>query len=171
MSTIRERVAEMGADIIESDRFEKAKTVPHHNKYRSIAGHSVETAENALRISEWLKRRGVDVDEREAVRTSLLHDIGMTEDEVFLSPSRVKAYTHPEEGARIAREEFAANDVQVEAIRRHMWPIGRTTPRHATGWIVVAADKCTSIVETGREAARRSAVAWRKYRNRQQGER
>ena len=145
----------MGDDILQSERFSKAKRVPHH-MHCNIATHSLETAGYALGMARMLRRLGgVDVLDRDVVRASLLHDIGMTEDEVFLSPSRKKAYSHPRESARIAREEFGANMNQVEAIRHHMWPIGLlNVPCHATDWVVMAADKYCSAREVQREIAR-----------------
>ena len=97
------------------------------------------------------------------VRASLLHDIGMTEDDVFLSPSYKKARSHPREGARIAREEFGANRLQVEAIQSHMWPVWRAVPpRTMEGWIVSAADKCCSVHETKRTTEEIVEMAGRK---------
>ena len=149
-------VMELGADIIASERFAKAIEVPHHSKDNSIAAHSLETAECALRIARWLNRHGASVDEACAVRASLLHDIGMTEDEVFLSPSHTKGHTHPLEGARIAREEFGADDLQIDAIEHHMWPVCCIVPPHsAEGWVVTAADKLCSFNEARRYFLRR----------------
>lgn len=143
----------MGGDIIESERFKKARHIPHHFDY-DVAAHSLDAAECALAICRWVNRRGGSVSEEDVVRASLLHDIGMTEDEVFESLPSEKAYTHPQEGVRIAGEEYGANDVQLDAIQYHMWPIGRVTPHHLPGWILVAADKWSSIRETGSFATR-----------------
>ena len=143
----QEEVSELGRDIIASDRFSKANEVPHHYGH-SIAEHSLRCARYAVRISDWLERHGVHLSKQDAVRACLLHDMGMTVDDVFESPSRVKAHTHPVEGARIAREEFDAEDETVDAIEHHMWPICPTAPRHVLGWVVTAADKCSSVRET-----------------------
>ena len=140
----------LAGDILGSDRFEKAKHIPHHGSV-SVARHSLETARLALRICRRLKKKGIYPDERDVVRSALLHDIGMTRERVFGSVSWIKAYTHPREGALIAEEEFGANEAQRNAIRRHMWPICVVPPAHLTGWIVLAADKECSM----REAARR----------------
>ena len=146
-----EEVRRIGGDILSSERFAKAESVLHHSKDGNIARHSLETAGYALSISRWLGRHGVAVCEEDAVRASLLHDIGMTEDHVFLSPSHRKARSHPRVGARIAREEYDANEVQQEAIRSHMWPVWRVVPpRSVVGWVVSAADKCCSMHEVGR---------------------
>lgn len=151
-----------GGDIISSDRFAKAREVPHHSKNGNIALHSMETAGYALLLARWLERRGVTVSEQEAVRASLLHDIGMTEDDVFLSPSYKKARSHPREGARIAREEFGANEAEVQAILSHMWPVWRAVPpRSMVGWVVSVADKCCSVHETKRTTEEIVEVAGR----------
>lgn len=135
-------------DIVASERFEKARSVPHHSKDGNIAAHSLETARYALLIARWLGEHGVAVSETDVVRASLLHDIGMTEDAVFLSPSYKKARSHPKEGARIAREEYGANETQVEAVLRHMWPIWWVVPpQSAEAWVVSLADKCCSMHE------------------------
>lgn len=141
-------VMKLGGDIVASERFAKAKRVPHHNKNGNIADHSLETADYALALTRWLRRHGILVNERDVVRTSLLHDVGMTEDDVFHSPSRKKAYSHPREGARIAREEFGLDEIEAEAILHHMWPICLTPPHSALGWVVSAADKWCSMNET-----------------------
>ena len=140
-------VLAMGEDIVSSERFAKARLVIHHNKDHNIAAHSVSCAVCALQIARWLEGHGVEVDERDVVRAALLHDIGMTEDEVSLSPPPVKSRTHPREGERIAREEFGANDVQLDAIRHHMWPLCLVPPKSVEGWVVVAADKHCSTQE------------------------
>ena len=145
---IRREVLAYGDDIIHSDRFEKAKHVSHHIKF-TVAIHSVEVAMYALLIVRALKRRhlATKVDERDLVRAALLHDIGMTNDQVHDSPSYKKAFSHPKEGLRIARDEFHLNKIQLNAIHRHMWPIGIIPPQHITGWILTMADNMSSFNE------------------------
>lgn len=143
----------IGDDIMTSERFRKARTIPHHFDV-DVAAHSVDAAKCAMDICRWLNRRGVPVNVEDVVRASLLHDIGMTEDDVFESQPSEKAYTHPVEGARIARNEYGANDAQLDAILFHMWPIGFVPPHHLPGWILVAADKLSSVQETGDYAVR-----------------
>lgn len=145
---IRRTVFSYGSDIIKSDRFRKAQHVSHHIKF-TVAVHSVEVAMYALLILRALKRRHLapKVDERDLVRAALLHDIGMTNDEVHDSPSYKKAFSHPREGLRIARDEFHLNKIQLNAIQRHMWPIGIIPPHHLTGWILTTADHMSSFNE------------------------
>ena len=159
--TLYKDVMELGADILASERFARARAVPHHSKDGTIAAHCVQTAWHALRLARWLNRRGASVSEVDVVRASLLHDIGMTEDEVFLSPPSVKGKTHPVEGARIAREEFGANETQVDAILYHMWPVCTLTPPHsAVGYVVTFADKLCSVGDMRRRIAHTRLFRW-----------
>lgn len=148
---VKRDVLMIGGDIVDSERFSMARRVPHHRGKHNVAEHSLETAGNALKISRWLNRHGVAVSETDAVRASLLHDIGMTEDDVFSSPSHVKAVSHPRESSRIAVEEFGANDVQASAILHHMWPIATSRPHGAVDWVVTFADKRCSANEFKRD--------------------
>lgn len=162
-ATREKDIRAIGAKILASKRFGKARTVPHHFDY-DVAAHSLDATECALTICRWLNCHGANVCEKDVVEAALLHDIGMTEDEVFQSPPSEKAYTHPVESARIAREEYGANNVELDAILYHMWPIGHTPPHHLVGWILVAADKWSSIRETNDYAIR--AIARRFARTR-----
>ena len=164
--TLLQEIIELGGGIVASERFARAKQVPHHSKSGNIALHSMETAGYALLITEWLEEHGLSVSRVDVVRASLLHDIGMTEPSVFNSPSRKKAFSHPRVGACIAEKEFGANETQVEAIRHHMFPVFSMPPRSAEAWVVSLADKCCSINEarlgTGRlvAAMARRVLRW-----------
>lgn len=139
-------MSDINGSILDSDRFKKARDIVHHHK-TNIAGHSEKTAEYGKRICQWLKKHDIEVSEEDVVTACLLHDIGMTDDEVSSTVSWKKAYLHPRRGEEIARHEYDANEIQCNAIRRHMWPICIVPPRTREGWIVVAADKCCSIWE------------------------
>ncbi len=141
-----QKVQELGANVINSERFQAAWKIPHHRKL-NVAEHSINVAKESVRIATWLKRHGMNVNIEDAVCGSLLHDIGMTEKQIFRSPSWKKAYTHPDRGAIVARDEYRANAIQENIIRRHMWPICVIPPKHKEGWIVVAADKISSVKE------------------------
>ena len=141
----REALAEW-AEIRKSRRFQKAERIKHH-KETNVATHSEETAMYGRRICGWLKKHNVDVNEEDVVQACLLHDIGMTDEDVSGSSSWKKAYKHPERGEEIARKEYHANEVQCDAIKRHMWPICIIPPKSLEGWVVIAADKACSIHE------------------------
>ena len=146
LKEIRSQIQREGEDILQSERFKKGSDVTHHKNY-SVAFHSLNAARYAVQIANWLARKGVRVNLRNVIRGSLLHDIGMTEDQVHGSPSYRKAYSHPKASVEIAKKEFEADEAQCDAIRRHMWPVCIIPPKHIEGWIILAADKCSSILE------------------------
>ena len=141
-----QKVQQAGAEVLNSERFRKAWDIPHHPNV-SVALHSLYVAKESCRIAEWLNRHGGHVRVEDAIRCGLLHDIGMTENKIFSSPSWVKAYTHPSRGVEVAEQEYHISEDQADAIRRHMWPICIIPPVHTMGWIVTAADKISSIKE------------------------
>lgn len=142
---IRELLPEC-EDILSSGRFQKAKRVRHHKKF-NVAAHSMQTAVYGARLCGWLNRHGAKIDKRDVIRACLLHDIGMTEDQVHDSVQYRKAFAHPKKSVEIAAAEYGANEVQLDAVRRHMWPICVIPPKHVAGWLVVAADKMASCKE------------------------
>jgi hypothetical protein len=96
-------------------------------------------AEYALYLYE--KGDYPDTEVRDVVRACLLHDIGMSDRDIHESISFLKAYSHPKRSADIARKEFGANEVQVDAILHHMWPICVIPPSSHAGWLLLQADK------------------------------
>lgn len=147
----KREIFRMGGDIIRSRRFARAWMVDHHLDY-NVAVHSLEVAGYALRIAKWCERHGIKVNEEDVVRACLLHDIGMTEARVKRTPAYRKAFLHPKESYKIARDEYGANKAQLDAIRRHMWPICIVPPTHLTGWIVMMADKASASREAKKVA-------------------
>ncbi|MBP5169641.1 MAG: HD domain-containing protein [Oscillospiraceae bacterium] len=140
------KVQQAGAEVLNSERFLTAWNIPHH-PHVSVAQHSLHVAKESCRLAEWLNRHGAHVSVDDAILCGLLHDIGMTENRVFSSPSWIKAYTHPQHGVDVAEKEYHVREDQADAIRRHMWPVCIIPPVHTLGWIVTAADKISSIKE------------------------
>ena len=127
-----------GMDILESERFQRGRKVVHH-KGTNVARHTMEVTEYALKLYE--EGDYPDVNVRDLVRACLLHDIGMTDDEIHDSVSFRKAYSHPRRSAEIAIREYGANEVQVDAILHHMWPICVVPPSGMAGKLLLKADK------------------------------
>ena len=127
-----------GGDILESERFRQSMDILHH-KGTNVARHSLEVAEYALHLYE--NGHNPDTDVRDIVRACLLHDIGMTDRKVRESVSFLKAYSHPRKSAEIAREEYGANQIQIDAILHHMWPICLIPPSSEAGWLLLRSDK------------------------------
>lgn len=131
-------ISREGGDILKSERFQRCGKTAHH-KGTNVARHSMEVAEYALYL--YGKGNYPDTDVRDVVRACLLHDIGMSDRDIHESVSFLKAYSHPRRSAEIAGKEFGANEVQVDAILHHMWPICVIPPSSPVGWLVLRADK------------------------------
>ena len=143
---INSRILELGEDILQSDRYRKAETVVHHGT-TSVYRHSLAVARYTLARCIIDEARGKEVSERDAVRAALLHDIGMTDDEVHDALAPQKCYLHPKRSAEIAEKEFHANEVQLDSILHHMWPLNVVPPKYREGWILILADKHCSLNE------------------------
>ena len=134
-------IIQEGRDILESERFRRAWKTEHHMR-TNIARHSLAVTEYALHLFK--QGHYPDTDIRDVVRACLLHDIGMTDDIVYDSISFRKAYSHPRRSAGIAVKEYGANQIQVDAILHHMWPICIVPPHTPVGWLLLRADKICS---------------------------
>ncbi len=143
---IDDLIREYGGDILESERFKRAEQVTHHGT-TSVAQHSIDVARYALMLCIEQKKQGKKVSRRDVVRAALLHDIGMTDDDISNMVSARKTYAHPVRSALIARKEYGANLIQVDAIRKHMWPLYAMPPSFTAGWILIDADKFCSVRE------------------------
>lgn len=135
-------IIQEGGDILDSERFRRCSHVIHH-KGTNVARHSLEVTEYALHLYE--KKHRPETSVRDVVRVCLLHDIGMSDREIHDSISFIKAYAHPRRSAKIAREEYGANDLQIEAILHHMWPVCIMPPASEAGWLLLRADKYCSM--------------------------
>ena len=131
-------ISKEGGDILESERFLRCREIIHHGG-TNVERHSLEVTEYALYLYE--KGHYPDTDVRDVVRSCLLHDIGMTDKKVHESVSFLKAYSHPVRSADIAREDYGANQVQIDSILHHMWPICIVPPSYQAGWLLLRADK------------------------------
>lgn len=140
------KIFEYGKDVLQSKRFQKGFSVRHHLRY-NVAQHSIRVAECAYDIALWLQKRGVKVDPEAVVHSALLHDIGMTDDEVRDLPSYKKLFRHPVRSAEILENEYHCSPEELDAVLGHMWPLSGKAPHHLTGWIVIAADKLCSLRE------------------------
>ena len=134
-------IEQEGGDILESERFMRGWSTVHHRN-TNIACHSLAVTERALHLYEL--GHYPDTEIRDIVRACLLHDIGMTDAAVHDSVSFLKAYSHPKRSAEIAEKEFGANQIQIDAILHHMWPICVVPPRSSVGWLLLRADKYCS---------------------------
>lgn len=140
-----DRIKLHGSDILDSDEFKRAYEQVHHHK-TSVGAHSVLTAEMGLKITDALKKRGIEVDERKVVRTALLHDIGMLGRKERYKNNFECGYMHPKNSADAAQKIWKDIDQEcVKAIRSHMWPLSLNVPTTREAFVLCLADKMAAI--------------------------
>ncbi|MCR5654425.1 MAG: HD domain-containing protein [Lachnospiraceae bacterium] len=145
-------LARYGGDILKSESYLKNKGFVQHGNV-SVYRHCINVAQMSLRIG---RRLPVAVSEREMVRGALLHDyflydwhgkkVGLNE---ILHFYKMHGFTHPKEAAKNAERDFRITPLEREIILKHMWPLTiLDMPTCREAWIVTAADKYVSFLET-----------------------
>ena len=156
------RIDAYGGDILRSSRFRSTRKNIQHGTV-SVYEHSSSVAGCSLKIMDGLKSLGIRVRERELVRGALLHDYFLYDWHTRKSAKRLKelhGFSHPEIALRNAGRDYRLTPCEREIIRKHMWPLTVVPPMCREAWIVTAADKYCSLLETLRLRKGR----WRKVR-------
>ena len=156
------RIDAYGGDILRSSRFRSTRKNIQHGTV-SVYEHSISVAVCSLKIMDGLKSLGIRVRERELVRGALLHDYFLYDWHTRKSAKGLKdlhGFSHPEIALRNAGRDYRLTPCEREIIRKHMWPLTVVPPMCREAWIVTAADKYCSLLETLRLRKGR----WRKVR-------
>ena len=133
-------------DILHSDNFDKSKNNMQHGTI-SVKEHSLQVARKSVIISELL---GIEHSRRDLVRGALLHDYFLYDWHKVdkENPHRLHGFHHPARALRNAEYEYELTDRQREIIIKHMWPLTIKPPMCREAWVVTAADKYCSFLET-----------------------
>ena len=108
-----------GSDIFQKPNFKKtAKFVQHGDV--SVRKHSISVALTALKI-----------------RPSR-----------FYKFYELHGFTHPGTALKNAKKDFRLTPREQDIIKKHMWPLTVIPPMCREAWIVTAADKYCSLMET-----------------------
>ena len=128
-------------DIFNSDIIKKLDKFEQHN-HTSRLQHSVNVSYYSYLWSKKLK-----FDFRSAARAGLMHDMYFYD---WRRPSSLRGY-HPLWHALVAcdnaKKRFGVNDIESDAIKKHMWPCIITPPKYKEGYIVSLADKYCAVLE------------------------
>ena len=139
-------VREHGRDILESHNFRKTKKFIQHGNM-TVNSHCINVAKYSLAISD---RLGMKVDKRKLIRGALLHDYFLYDwhDDEHNKWYRLHGLKHPRIALHNAAREYKLSDKEKDIIRKHMWPLTPIPPMCKEAWIVTAADKWCSLMET-----------------------
>ena len=138
-----------GNDIINSENFITTKSHIQHGNV-TVNEHCMYVAIYSLLLNNAL---GVHCNKRDLIRGALLHDYFLYDwhDKEYLAKrKRLHGFRHPGIALKNADEEYDLTDIQRDIIKKHMWPLVPTPPTCREAWVVTAADKYCSLMETVR---------------------
>ena len=85
------------------------------------------------------------------MRAALLHDYFLYDWHEHDAPGnkhpRLHGFYHPGIAARNAKKDFNLTERELDAIRKHMWPLTILPPSHRESWVITMADKYVSSLE------------------------
>jgi uncharacterized protein len=128
-------------EIVEHREFQRLGSYRHHGRSRLL--HCLDVAVAAFLMTN---RQGMDF--VSAARGALLHDFFFYRQHV--DGPRLHSFRHPAIALRTAREFFKLNEVEVDAIVKHMWPLTPVPPKYPESAFVCIADKIVAVREYGR---------------------
>ena len=136
-----------GNDIMNSDNFQMTKNHIQHGNV-TVNEHCMSVARYSLILN---KKLGLHCNKRDLIRGSLLHDYFLYDwhDKAYLSQrKRLHGFRHPMIALKNADKEYRLTDRQRDIIKKHMWPLSVIPPACRESWVVTAADKYCSFMET-----------------------
>ena len=146
---IRALLKEHGEDILISENFRKTQGHIQHGTM-TVHNHCMDVARYSLILN---KKLGIGCNKHDLIRGALLHDYFLYDwhDKAYLSQrKRLHGFHHPMTALQNAEKEYQLNDIQREIIKKHMWPLSVVPPVCREAWVVTAADKYCSVMETVR---------------------
>ena len=111
---------------------------------------------NVVLVSWWLNHRlHLGADETSLAVGAFLHDFYLYDwHKNKIRPSRfykfyeLHGFTHPGTALKNAKKDFRLTPREQDIIKKHMWPLTVIPPMCREAWIVTAADKYCSLMET-----------------------
>ena len=144
---IHELFKRHASDILASENFRGTRRHIQHGSM-TVYSHCMNVARYSLLLN---KKLGLKCDKHDLIRGALLHDYFLYDwhDKAYLSQrKRLHGFWHPGIALRNAEKEYELSDTQREIIRKHMWPLSVVPPTCKEAWVVTAADKYCSLMET-----------------------
>lgn len=140
------QIREMAPDILGSHNFKRMKEYIQHGDV-TVNAHVLRVARCSIALSEYLH---ISCSKRELIRGALLHDYFLYDWHVpdAENPHRLHGFYHPGLALRNAAKEYPLTVREQNIIKRHMWPLTMVPPGCREAWIVTAADKWCSLLET-----------------------
>jgi len=123
------------------------EAVQSMNKYTQ---HSdINCFEHSLNVSyiSYLICRYLGFDYKSAARGGLLHDFFLYDWHNTKPENGLHGLVHPRIALNNAMERFTLNEIEMDIIEKHMWPLTIKLPKYKETYVVLLADKYCSIME------------------------
>ena len=135
----------VGAELIDSPFFQKAKQQKHH-RHSTLDAHVHAVARWSVRLCDHYERKGKRVNRKQVIIAALCHDLGMIGREEKYARTTQAWRKHPGESERLAAQYFPEiRESALKSIHRHMWPLTLVPPLSLEQRILSRADKLASV--------------------------
>ena len=143
---IQKQIKANAPDILRSKNFNRTKEYIQHGNV-TVNSHVMNVARYSIILSECLH---ISCSRRELIRGALLHDYFLYDWHIpdTENPHKLHGFYHPGVALRNAAKEYPLTERERDIIGKHMWPLTMVPPLCREAWIVTAADKWCSILET-----------------------
>lgn len=136
-------------DIIYTDKVQKLKSSRQHI-HSSRLQHSINVSYYSFCICRKFKW-----DYRSAARSGLLHDLYFYDWRTDKLRSKRHVSWHPHVALDNAKKICNLNDIEENAIIRHMWPLTLVPPKYKEAYVVTGVDKVCAVLEASEIAVLR----------------
>ncbi|MEL7571170.1 MAG: HD family phosphohydrolase [Eubacteriaceae bacterium] len=128
-------------DIIEMENVRSMEEIIHHS------GVSCLTHCLFVSYTSYLICKRFDLNYLSAARGALLHDFYLYDWHIKETHEGLHGFKHPYTALKNAERLFFLNDMEVDIIVNHMWPLTLKLPKYKESYIVSFADKYCSLLE------------------------
>lgn len=133
-------------EILRSRNFQSSAHYIQHGNI-SVMKHSMRVAYASM----WINRKlGINCVESDLTRGALLHDYFLYDwhdkDRPDFRP--LHGFHHANKALENAMKEYTLSPREKDIIKKHMWPLTVVPPMCREAWVVTAADKVVSTIET-----------------------
>lgn len=130
---------EIKKEIMKCKIYHELDNQSHHGITRME--HTMRVSRNVYKISKKLH-----FDYISATRAALLHDFFFNDDFGTIKGIKKGIY-HPGIAAKKASKYFKLNEIEINSIETHMFPLNPKIPKYKEGWVLTIVDKTVAIYE------------------------
>ena len=132
--------------LVRHEKVQSTRQLTQHGNV-SVFAHSLAVAHYSVKLARALR---LECDKRSLIRGAVLHDFFLYDwHKMHNAGDGLHGFAHPTTASKNALRHFRLNKRELDIIRKHMWPLTITKiPRYRESWLVCAADKYCSLLET-----------------------